>query len=175
MEDFDLSKLDNKNELILCNGCDFGFNDPTTFIRSAVDEKNKIIYVYEEHWNQFMTVDDMEELLKKHNLNKVEFIADNARPEIIEQLNRKGCKLKACKKGKDSIMTGIAFLQDYEIIIHPSCPKTYEEFTLYSFATDKDGNLLDKPEDRNNHTIDSLRYSIEPLMKPKKKSRIRSW
>ena len=136
---------------------------------------NKIIYIYEEHYHQFMTVDDMENLLKKHNLNRVEFIADNARPEIIEQLNRKGCKLKACKKGKDSIMTGIAFLQDFEIIIHPSCPKTYEEFTLYSFAKDKEGNLLDKPEDANNHTIDSLRYSIEPLMKPKKKSRIRSW
>ncbi len=175
MEDFDLSKMDNKDNLILCNGCDFGFNDPTVFLRSAVDMDNKIIYIYEEHYHQFMTVDDMENLLKKHNLNRVEFIADNARPEIIEQLNRKGCKLKACKKGKDSIMTGIAFLQDFEIIIHPSCPKTYEEFTLYSFAKDKEGNLLDKPEDANNHALDSLRYSTEPLMKPKKKSRIRSW
>lgn len=175
MEDFDLSKLDNKDNLILCNGCDFGFNDPTVFLRSAVDMDNKIIYIYEEHYHQFMTVDDMENLLKKHNLNRVEFIADNARPEIIEQLNRKGCKLKACKKGKDSIMTGIAFLQDFEIIIHPSCPKTYEEFTLYSFAKDKEGNLLDKPEDANNHALDSLRYSTEPLMKPKRKGRYIPW
>ena len=46
---------------------------------------------------------------------------------------------------------------------------------IISFAKDKEGNLLDKPEDANNHALDSLRYSTEPLMKPKKKSRIRSW
>ena len=175
MVDFDLSELPNKNELVLCNGCDFGYNDPTVFLRSAVDLESRIIYVYEEHWNQFMTPDDMEELLKKNKLDKVTFIADNARPELIAQLNKKGCHLRACKKGKDSVATGINFLLDFEIIIHPSCPKTFEELTLYSYLTDKEGHTTDKFEDCNNHCIDSLRYSCEDVMKPKKKSRVRSW
>lgn len=175
IDSINLSKLPNKDDLILCNGGDFGFNDPTVFMRSCVDLDNKKIYVYEEYWNQFMTPDDMEELLKKHNLNKVEFIMDNARPEIIAQLNRKGCKLRACKKGKDSVITGIAFMQDFEIIVDESCVHTIEELSLYAFEVDKEGNTLDKPEDKNNHCIDAIRYSLEDVMKPKKKSRIRTW
>ena len=155
VDSIDLSKLDNKDKLVLCNGGDFGFNDPTTFIRSAVDIDNKKIYIYEEYWNQFMTVDDMEELLKKHKLDKVQFIVDNARPEIIEQLNRKGCKLRACKKGKDSVVTGIAFIQDFEIIVDESCEHTIEELSLYAWDTDKLGNTLDKPIDESNHLLDS--------------------
>ena len=175
VDNLDLSKLDNKDDLKLCNGCDFGYNHPSVFLRSAVDMENKIIYIYEEHYHQFMTPDDMEELLKKNKLDKVEFIADNARPEIIAQLNRKGCKLRACKKGKDSVVTGIAFIQDFEIIVDESCEHTIEELSLYAWDTDKLGNTLDKPIDESNHCLDSLRYSIEDVMKPKKKSRIRSW
>ena len=175
MEDFDLSKLDNKNDLKLVNGIDWGFQDPTVFLRSAVDMENKRIYIYEEHWNQFMTPDDILELLKRNKLDKVEFIADDARPEIIRQLNQKGCKIRATKKGKNSIVEGVQWLQDFEIIIHPNCPKTYEEFTLYSFVKDKDGKLTDKLEDANCHCIDSLRYSCNDLIRSKKKSRIRTW
>ena len=175
VENFDLSELPNKNELINCNGMDFGFEDPTTLIRSAVDTTNKVIYVYEEYWNQHMTPDHIEEMIKSNNLQKVQIIADNARPEIIAQLNRKGCNIKACKKGRDSVLTGINFIQDYKIIVHPTCNNIQKELSLYAWLKDKEGKTLDKPEDNNNHCIDALRYSLEPIMKPVPLSRVRSW
>lgn len=175
IQDFDLSKLSNKNELINVNGMDFGYEDPTTLIRSAVDDNNKIIYIYEEYWNQHQTPDDIEKMIKDNDLQKISIIADNARPEIIQQLNRKGCNIKPCKKGKDSVLTGIIFIQDYKIIVHPNCTNIIKELSLYAWLVDKDGKTQDKPEDANNHCIDALRYSLEPIMKPKQKSRVRSW
>jgi phage terminase large subunit len=173
---FNLSQLPNKNELINVNGMDFGYEDPTTLIRSAVDTTNKIIYIYEEFWNQHQTPDDIEKMIKENNLERIQIIADNARPEIINQLNRKGCNIKGCKKGKDSVLTGIIFIQDYKIIVHPSCINITKELSTYAWKVDKKTEkTLDVPEDANNHCIDALRYSLEPIMKPQQKSKIRSW
>lgn len=172
---FNLKDIPNSQDFILCYGADFGFNDPTTILSVAVDEENKYIYIYNELYKKFLTPDDIEKLIKDNNLQKSRIIADNARPEIINQLNRKGCNVVACKKGKDSVLTGIQFIQDYKIIVHASCIHVQEELALYCWDKDKLGNRLDKPEDNNNHTLDALRYSLEPVMKPKQKSRARSW
>ena len=44
------------------------------------------------------------------------------------------------------------------------------EFQSYKWKTDKNGVLLDVPEDKDNHTIDSIRYVLESTIsnKPKK-------
>ena len=106
---------------------------------------------------------------------KERIIADSAEPKSIDELKALGIRAKGAAKGKDSIKNGIQWIQNFEIIIHPNCPKTYEEFTLYSFVKDKDGKLTDKLEDANCHCIDSLRYSCNDLIRSKKKSRIRTW
>ena len=142
-------------------GCDFGFNDPTTIISSILDEENKIIYVYDEYYKSFMTADDIAEVVKKKNINRSLIIADCSRPEIISDLNRKGCKFKGCTKGKDSIITGINKLQEYKIIVNPSCQHLIVEFNNYCWDKDKFGNNLDKPIDNYNHCIDALRYSLQ--------------
>ena len=142
-------------------GCDFGFNDPTTIISSILDEENKIIYVYDEYYKSFMTADDIAEVVKKKNINRSLIIADCSRPEIIADLNRKGCKFKGCTKGKDSIITGINKLQEYKIIVNPSCQHLIVEFNNYCWDKDKFGNNLDKPIDNYNHCIDALRYSLQ--------------
>ena len=175
VSNFNLKDIPNSQDFILCYGADFGFNDPTTILSIAVDEENKYIYIYSELYKKYMTPDDIEKMIKDNNLQKCRIIADCSRPEIISQLNRKGCNVVACKKGKDSILTGIQFIQDYKIIVHPSCTHVQEELSLYCWDKDKLGNKLDKPEDTNNHTLDALRYSLEPIMKPKQKSRVRSW
>ena len=142
-------------------GCDFGFNDPTTIISSILDEENKIIYVYDEYYKSFMTADDIAEVVKKKNINRSLIIADCSRPEIIADLNRKGCKFKGCTKGKDSIITGINKLQEYKIIVNPACQHLIVEFNNYCWDKDKFGNNLDKPIDNYNHCIDALRYSLQ--------------
>lgn len=167
-KDFDISKIIGTT----VHGMDFGFNDPTTIISSIVDEKNKNIYIFNEIYRTLMTPDDIEKTIKENNLERCEITADNARPEIISQLNKKGCKVRSCKKGKDSIITGIQKLQEYHIYIRPDCEHTIIEFSNYCWDKDKKtGELLDKPVDDFNHCIDSLRYSIEKIVRKKGKAR----
>lgn len=92
-------------------------------------------------------------------------VADSARPETISYLRRHGYPLmEAAKKGANSVKEGVMFLQSFEIIIHPRCVHTVDEYTMYSFVVDK---LTDKVtnvlEDKKNHIIDPTRYAVEAL------------
>lgn len=154
-------------------GMDFGFkNDPSTFVASAIDSEKKRIYIFDEYYKQGLLTDDIYKNVVDLGYKNERITADNAEPRLIEELKRKGLSgIQPSRKGKDSIKHGINFLQGYQIVIHPRCQKTIEEFSSYSYKQDKEGNWLNEPEDKNNHIIDALRYSIErySLPKPKKK------
>jgi len=46
--------------------------------------------------------------------------------------------------------------------VHPDCVNVIREMTRYSFEIDgKSGAVLPVLADKDNHTIDSLRYAIE--------------
>ena len=66
------------------------------------------------------------------------------------------------KKYAGSVEDGITHLRGYEkIIIHPRCKNTIKEFSSYSWKVDKiSGDIQPIPEDKNNHCIDALRYSL---------------
>lgn len=93
-------------------------------------------------------------------------IADSARPETISHLRRHGYGgMESAKKGAGSVKEGVIFLQSWDIIIHPRCVHTIDEFTNYSYEVDpKDPNIvLPILADKKNHIIDPVRYSLEQL------------
>jgi phage terminase large subunit len=96
-----------------------------------------------------------------------EIVADSARPETISYLNRNGYpRMIAAQKGKDSVKEGVIFLQGYDIIIHPRCTATIDEFTTYSYKQDpKTEVVIPILEDKKNHIIDPMRYAIEKTRK----------
>lgn len=89
--------------------------------------------------------------------------ADNARPETIAYMQRHGFpNMRASIKGPGSLMEGVEFLQSYDIVIHPRCKHTVDEYTYYSFKTDpRTDEVIPVLEDKKNHVIDSDRYAIE--------------
>lgn len=91
--------------------------------------------------------------------------ADNARPELIDQCRRNGLpKIRAAKKGKGSVEDGYSFLQSMQIVVHPRCKETKNEFKKHSYKVVKHtGEILPVVEDKNNHHIDGLRYAAEGL------------
>jgi phage terminase large subunit len=95
---------------------------------------------------------------------------DNARPETISYMNRHGYpRMEAAIKGKDSVKEGVIFLQGFNIIIHPRCRHTIDEFKNYSYVKDaKTGEISPILEDKKNHVIDSARYGVEPIRKPRR-------
>lgn len=94
-----------------------------------------------------------------------EVVADSARPETISYMQRHGYpRTVASVKGANSVKEGVIFLQGYDIVIHPRCVHTIDEFTMYSYVVDKlTGVPTNVLEDKKNHVIDPVRYAVEKL------------
>ena len=160
IEEFNHAEIDGQ---LMC-GLDFGFvNDISAFVASLMDEKNKRIYVFKEYGATGKTNKDLVDIITALGFNKSTIIADAAEPKSIEEIKRAGInKIRACKKGPDSIIHGIQKLQNYEIIIHPSCVGIITEFENYTWQKDKKTDeYINKPIDDFNHYIDALRYSLQ--------------
>lgn len=165
VEHFDYTKINGT----LVVGLDFGFVDPTSIIQSIVDEDNKKIYVFGEWYKNNVITQDIYAAILKLGLQKSTIIADSARPEQIEEMQRKGIsRIKPCTKGKDSIVNGINKLLEYEIIVSPDCQNLISELQNYCWATDKNGKQLEKPIDDWCHCIDALRYSMQCINNSRK-------
>jgi phage terminase large subunit len=93
--------------------------------------------------------------------------ADSAQPAMISHVRAKGIHgLIATDKWQGSVEAGIKYLQNFQkIIIHPRCKNAQDEFRLYSYKVNGAGDPTNVIIDANNHLIDSLRYSLSPLIK----------
>ena len=146
-------------------GLDFGFaNDPTAGVQCFINAN--ILYIYRDFSKVELELDDTARYALHHipDFDKYPIIADNARPESISHLKRKGLpRIEACKKGKGSVEDGVAYIQSFDkVIIHPSCTATIQEFKTYSYKTDRlTGEVLPILLDENNHNLDALRYALE--------------
>ena len=143
-------------------GLDYGYtNDPTAFIAFAVNPIAKEIYIYDEHYETKMLNSDIAEMIKQKGFAKERIRADCAEPKSNEDLRRLGiARIMPSVKGKDSILNGIAQIQEYKIFVHPKCKNTFTEMSGYCWKKDEGENGLNVPEDKNNHLMDALRYAF---------------
>lgn len=151
-----------EGELII--GMDFGFiNDESTIVASILNEEEKRIYIFKEWGDTGKTNDELAAIISALGFSKSTIVADSAEKKSIEEIKRKGIKrIIPCAKGPDSIIHGIQKLQQYEIIVHPSCQGIITEFENYSWQKDKaTGEYINKPIDDFNHYCDALRYSLQ--------------
>jgi len=152
-------------------GADWGFaNDPTTLNRMFID--GNTLYIDYEVNGIGINIDDLPEFFNQVPLSDKHTIrADSARPELISYLNGKGFKIESAKKGAGSIEDGVENIKRFDVIIHPRCKHTANEFAKYSYKTHKlTGDILPTIIDAYNHHIDGIRYALEPLLKPKRRS-----
>lgn len=155
-------------------GQDFGFGtDPAAAIRAWINDD--ILYVEYEGWKLHLEIDDTAEQWK-HDLPGFDrFVtrADSARPDSISFLRRNGLpRIRPARKHAGSVEDGIAHLRSYkQIIIHPRCKHFIQECKLYSYKVDaRSGNVLPIIVDKHNHLMDSLRYALDPMIKPKRRA-----
>jgi len=150
-------------------GLDFGYtNDPTAGWIGFVDLNRKKIYVWDELYEKGLSNKRIYERLCEMGYGKDQFTGDSAEPKSIDELRSYGLRIKGALKGKDSVMNGIQWIQDFEIIIHPRCVNFLTEISNYTWATDKFGNKLNEPIDDFNHLMDAMRYGLEKHIRGKK-------
>lgn len=149
-------------------GLDFGYsNDPTALFVGKINLQKKIIYVLNEVYKKSLWNNQIAELITQLGYQNQKIYADCSAPKDIEELSKKyGIKgLTPCRKGKNSILNGIGFIQNYKIIIHPVCKHFYYEIENYMYERDKMTNEpTNKPMDKNNHLMDAMRYALEPFI-----------
>ena len=145
-------------------GADWGFAiDPTVLVRCHIEGRK--LYVDAEAWQVGCEIDKTPALFDRiAGSRKFLIRADSSRPETVSYMKRQGFRITPALKGAGSIEDGIEFLRAFDIIVHPDCVKVAEELTLYAYKTDpQTGEILPALEDKNNHTIDALRYALEEL------------
>ena len=158
-EDFDYKQLQG----VLLIGMDFGFtNDPSVIVASLLVDQN--IYVFREWGDTGKTNPELANVIKNLGFSKSLIIADSAEQKSIEEIRRLGVqRIEASVKGPDSVIHGIQRVQQYNLIIHPSCQNIITELENYSWQKDKNGEYINKPQDSFNHYLDALRYSLQCL------------
>lgn len=165
-ETFDVFELAKKYENKV--GLDFGYIDPSTIVCSLYDEKNKVIYVYDEWYQKGAQLDDIAAGCVELKVGKSVIWCDSAEPRSIEFLRRKGLAAKACIKGADSVKARISFLQNNTLIIHPKCKNVIRELSNYSYIKDRNENATEKTTHEYSHTIDALGYAYSNIYRNNK-------
>lgn len=144
-------------------GADWGYAiDPTVLIRCSIDGNR--LYVDFEAYMIGCEIVNTPELFDRVPESRKWFItADSARPETISYMQDHGYpRINRAIKGSGSIEEGIAFLQSFDIIVHPRCVHLIDELSTYSYKRDKlTEAIMPIIEDKNNHVIDALRYACE--------------
>ena len=156
----DLSKQIPQFDNIKC-AFDPGWNDPTAILKLHYDRKRKIIYVFDEVYKQHMRDEEILEACRRV-VGKNYLMCDSADPRTIDYLALNGINAVPVKKGEDSIMRGIRWLQGCEIVIDIKCQNFINEISQLCFEEDKYGNVIDRPASGNDHLAnDCLRYALE--------------
>jgi len=166
--------IDNipKEAELLGYGQDFGYtNDPTTLV-ALYKYNDKFIFdelIYKTGMLNSMIANDLRSLDVKGTI-----YADSSEPKSITEIRRYGFDIRPCKKGTDSINFGVSLLQENSLLVTSKSTNMINELRSYIWATDREGNSLNKPIDNYNHCIDAMRYIAIEKMKNKKKTRFYS-
>ena len=84
-------------------GLDYGYTkDPTAFIAAAVDEREKRLYIYDEHYEKRMLNDAIAGMIRGKGYHKERIRADSAEPKSNDDLRRLGLtRQQAAHNGRD--------------------------------------------------------------------------
>lgn len=151
------------DDAILRQGADWGFSvDPTVLVQCFIVGRK--LYVPYEAYQVGCEISDTPALFfTVPDSEKWPITADSARPETISHMRKNGFpKIMPAIKGAKSLEEGVEWLKNFEIIVHPRCQHVIDELTMYSYKIDPLTSLvLPVLNDKDNHTIDALRYACE--------------
>lgn len=149
-------------------GLDFGYSDPTALVQCHIQDalpKKKLI-AQEILYKTGLDSDGLCNEFDRIGVRKDrQIIADNARPELIASLKKRGYKIKGCEKGTGSVLTGINKLRNYDINIVAGSKFLISEINNYQKA-ERFGQYIEDPApNQADHALDALRYGIQAVDK----------
>jgi phage terminase large subunit len=146
-------------------GCDHGFSTDPFALLKLVPYPRNVLYIAAEKIVHGAIIDRLPGIVLEflHNPNAL-VVADSARPEINDYLQRNGCpNVIPASKPKGSIEAGFARLQGFELVIDPACEHFYAEVHSCVWPTNPLTGVV-VPEEppiggNGQHLLDSARYA----------------
>jgi phage terminase large subunit len=153
---------DYEHKELSCWGLDPGFaQDITALIQISVDNENKKMWIKEGFGSKNLTTSQIAS--KCRQLCGIDLIiCDSSEPRLITELKNQDINVRGAIKKKGSILSGIALVQDYEMIVDRHSHGIIRELNNYIW---QERNA--KPIDNYNHFMDALRYALQFLIQGK--------
>lgn len=153
-------------------GIDWGwYPDPFHWSKMHYDSTRKTLYIYDEYRaNKQSNAETWNNLVMQKGVTGTDLItADSAEPKSIGDYRDYGSLCRPAVKGPDSVRYGIKWLQSLaKIVIDPfRCPETAREFQNYEYERTDAGDIISGYPDKDNHSIDSVRYAMERVWRRK--------
>lgn len=144
-------------------GIDFGYtNDPTSIV--AVYRYNGGYILDEIAFQKGLSNKQIADIVTNQETQAL-CIADSAEPKSIDELSLLGISTLGAEKGRDSIRNGIQVVQSQRISVTKRSVNIIKEYRNYLWMVDKNGKVMEVPEDGYDHTMDAIRYAITSITK----------
>lgn len=153
-----------QNGKLVRYGLDFGFSNDETAMVAIYELEDGRTGVEEILYKKGILGSEYPEILMSHNINPtVLIVADSARPEIIAEIKAKGYRIVGADKNPGSVKRGIDRVSQRQIVY--SGDNLKREYLSYAWRKKRTGEVLDEPQDGNDHALDATRYAIDDLSK----------
>lgn len=155
--DEEIARFDNPRD-----GIDWGYYpDPFVWSRSYYSPRENTLYIYDEFRGYKLSNRDAYDAIASKLRPNIPITADSAEPKSIADFSEFGAPIRGADKGPDSVEYMMRWLQSrVKIVIDPvRCPYHAQEFLSYEYLRTRDGEIISGYPDRDNHTIDAVRYA----------------
>ena len=159
------------NGTLFANGICVHNNDPFAVIFIAVEPRTNTWYIYDEIYEQHTSTDDKVMLMKPKMAGTYYnyIVGDTADPTEIENLKRKGIKVRPAKKSHDLNKAGISEIRGQmqlreldakpRLYVSARCRNMINEVMGLSYTKNAWGELTDVIDPRMpDHLVDALKY-----------------
>ena len=148
-------------------GMDFGFETSyNAIVWMAIDDKEKILYIYKEYYKNKMTDDKTAEDLKTdpkyEGIMQEEIIADCEDPKAIQFYCQEGFNMRKCRKFAGSRLANTKKVKRFKKIICSSeCINTNRECSTLTYFKKPDGTLVLDEFNIDPHTFSAIWYGLD--------------
>lgn len=143
-------------------GLDFGFSNDESGMLGLYEMEDGSLGVIELLYEKGILGSEYPQKLMSHKVEPSKLIvADSARPEIIAEIKQAGYRIIGADKNAGSVLRGIDRVSQRQILY---CGKNLKrEYLSYQWRTKRSGEVLDEPQDGNDHLMDALRYAVDDM------------
>ena len=160
--EYDTSEHINQVGKLVRYGLDFGFSNDETALVAIYEMPDGKLGIVEKLYKKGLLGSQYGEVLKGLGIDpSVLIVADSARPEIIAEIQKAGFRCVGADKNAGSVLRGIDRVAQRQIVYCGDNLK--REYLSYAWRKKRSGEILDEPEDGNDHLMDALRYAIDDL------------